>query len=120
MSRSLAAASSCLVVLVSLAAVKVQPAEVLETRMVTLIKKENVFSSDSSRLQVKLNVDGPEVKGATKWGKIKITEAVDDVGTDLKLKEDGFSFGPGAEGLEEISRFGMSDEKSDAFDATIN
>ena len=123
MLRSVAVASSSLLLAaVSLAAVKVQPAEVFETRLVTLIKKENVFSSDSSRLQVKLNVDGPAVKGATKWGKVKLTEAVDDAGTDLKPKrEDGnFSFSRNAD-LEEISRFGMSDDekKSSAFDVTI-
>ncbi len=118
-----ASSSSVLLACVSLAAVKVQPAEILETRLVTLIKKENVFSSDSSKLQVKLNVDGPEVKGATKWGKVKLTEAVDDVGTDLKPKEEGggFAFSRN-EDLEEISRFGSSDEdkKSNAFDATIS
>ena len=123
MLRLAAVASSSVVLLVaaSFAAVKVQPAEILETRLVTMIKKENVFSSDASRLQVKLNVDGPEVKGATKWGKVKLTEAVDDAGTDLKPKRDdsGFSFGRNDD-LEEISRFGMSDdEKKSAFDVTI-
>ena len=124
MLRFAAVASSSVVLLaaVSIAAVKVQPAEILETRLVTLIKKENVFSSDASRLQVKLNVDGPEVKGATKWGKVKLTEAVDDAGTDLKPKKDdsGFSFGRNDD-FEEISRFGMSDDekKSSAFDVTI-
>jgi len=121
MLRSVAVASSFLLLAaVSLGAVKVQPAEVLETRLVTLIKKENVFSSDSSRLQVKLNVDGPEVKGATKWGKVKLTEAVDDAGTDLKPKKEdgGFSFSRNAD-LEEISRFGEEEKKSSAFDATI-
>ena len=122
MVRSLAVASSSLLLAaVSLAAVKVQPAEVLETRMVTLIKK--VYSSDSPRLEVKLNVDGPEVKRATKWGKVKLTEAVDDAGTDLKPKQEdsGFAFSRNDD-LEEISRFGMSDDekKSSAFDATIN
>jgi len=125
MLRFAAVASSSVVLLAcaSLAAVKVQPAEVLETRLVTLVKKENVFSSDASRLQVKLNIDGPEIKGATKWGKVKLTEAVDDAGTDLKPKKDdsGFAFGRNDD-LEEISRFGMSDEekKSNAFDVTIN
>ena len=123
----LAAVASSSVVLVaaaaaSLAAVKVQPAEVLETRLLTLIKKENVFTSDASRLQVKLSVDGPEVKGATKWGKVKLTEAVDDAGTDLKPKKDdsGFSFGRNDD-FEEISRFGMSDDEknSNAFDVAI-
>ena len=115
-------ALSCLAVAsASLAAVKVQPAEVSESRMVTLIKKENVFSSDSSRLEVKLNVQGPEVKGATKWGKVKFAEAKDDVGTDLKPKGSGFSFGPGADGLQDINRFGMDEKKkdSDAFDVEI-
>jgi hypothetical protein len=126
MLRFTAIASSSAAVLIavaSLAAVKVQPAEVLETRLATLIKKENVFSSDSSRLQVKLRVDGPEVKGATKWGKVKLAEAIDDAGTDLKPKKDdsGFSFGRNDD-LEEISRSGMSDEekKSSGFDVTIS
>jgi hypothetical protein len=104
------------------AAVKVQPAEIVETRMVTLIKKPNVFSSDAPRLQLKLNVDGPELKGSTKWGRIKIAEAVDDVGTDLKPKDDAMGFGPRGDDLEDISRFGFDDEekkKTGTFDATI-
>jgi len=121
MLRHVLVSSSCGFVLacgaLSLAAVKVQPAEISETRIQTLIKKENVFSSDVPRLQVKLNVDGPEIKGATKWGNVKITEAVDDAGTDLKLKKESLSFG---DGLDEISRFGSEEKKTDAFDATIN
>jgi len=105
----------------SSAAVKVQPSEVKETRVQTLIKKENVFSSDVSRLQLTLHIDGDDIKAATKWGKVKLTEAVDDAGTDLKPKKDSMSFGPSDDDLEDINRFGMGDEKkSDAFDATIN
>jgi hypothetical protein len=116
--------SSCVVfasaATLSLAAVKVESSEVKETRVEKLIKKENVFSSDVSRLQVTLHIDGDDIKGATKWGKLKLTEAVDDVGTDLKPKKDAMSFGPGGDDMEDINRFGIGGEKkSDAFDATI-
>jgi hypothetical protein len=124
MLRFLVVASSCILLACAAAAaraeVKVQPAEVSETRVATLIKKPNVFSSDVSRLAVKLNVDGPEVKGATKWGKLKIAQAVDDAGTDLKPKQEGISFGPGGDDLEEINRFGVDEGKKDGpFDVTL-
>ena len=98
-----------------------KPAEILETRYERLIKQPNVFSSDQSALRVTLQVDGPAAKGATKWGKLKLTEAVDDTGKDLKPKSEGgfnMSFG-GGEDLQDINRFGM-DEGKTAFDVPVD
>jgi hypothetical protein len=103
--------------LLCVAAAQVKPAQIVETREQTLIKKEGFFSSERSRLVVKLSVSGPDVRGATKWGKVKLTEAVDDAGTDLKPKENTFAFSRG-EDMDEINRFGQ-DEKAEGFDVEL-
>jgi hypothetical protein len=79
----------CLLVLIcaasiGAASIDVKVAQITETRDVTLIKKVNVFTSERPKLNVKLNLKGAELLGATKWGKVKLAEAVDDAGTDLK------------------------------------
>jgi hypothetical protein len=52
----------------SSAAVKGPASEVKETRVQTLIKKENVFSSDVSRLQLTLHIDGDGHQGRHQVG----------------------------------------------------
>jgi hypothetical protein len=60
-------------------------------------------------LRVKLRLDGPAAKDAAKAGRLKVVEAVDDLGTDLRDKEQL----KWCEQLQEVNRFGMSDaEKS--------
>jgi hypothetical protein len=47
------------------------------------------FSGWESGIDLQLHVDGPGVKDARKFGKLKITEASDDAGTDLTKKPKG-------------------------------
>src|SRR5688500_11717453 len=112
-------AASCLLLLACARApgAEGKPAQIVETREQTLIKKEGIFSSERSRLVVKLNVKGPDVSGATKWGRVKLAEAVDDAGTDLKATGDGFRRG---EDMDEINRFGQDEsEKAEGFDVEL-
>jgi hypothetical protein len=83
-------------------AAEVQLAEVSETRTKQVIQDESSFPA-SSALNVKLRISGEDVIGATAYGQLSITEAIDDVGTNLKPKESGFF----AERFQPIHRFGM-------------
>ena len=57
-------------------------------------------------LRVKLRLEGPAAAGAAKIGRLKLTEATDDAGTDLRDK-DQLRWG---EQLQDVGRFGQSEQ----------
>jgi hypothetical protein len=59
----------------------------LEKRELSLEKSD--FAGWNSGIELSLHVDGADVQGARKYGKIALTQAVDDVGTDLSKKGEG-------------------------------
>ena len=84
---------------------EVKLAEITETRSRQVIKDDDTFLT-SSGLNIKLRISGEDVKGATAYGRLKIAEAVDDVGTNLKPTERGF--GGFSNAFQSIHRFNMS------------
>src|SRR4051812_19368457 len=58
-----------------------------ETRELAVVK--STFSGWHNGIELSLHIDGPAVAGATKYGKVKILKAVDDVGTDLSKAGEG-------------------------------
>src|SRR5215213_621686 len=61
-------------------------------------------------LKVTLRFDGPVARGVSKVGRLKLTEATDDAGTDLRDKEQL----RWCEQLQDVSRFGQSDKEKAA------
>ena len=51
--------------------------------------EKSPFAGWNNGIELTLHVDGPDVQGARKYGKLKTTKAVDDVGTDLTTKGAG-------------------------------
>ncbi len=92
----------------------VTPIHIAESRSKVLVapKKDDggmVMFADSG-VVVTVRIEGEQAKGATHYGQIKITEAVDDTGKSLKPSEDRASFA-GEDGFTEITRMRMGDEK---------
>ena len=58
-------------------------------------------------LKVTLRFDGPVARGVSKIGRLKLTEATDDAGTDLRDKEQL----RWCEQLQDVSRFGQTDKE---------
>jgi hypothetical protein len=54
-----------------------------------LAVEKTPFSGWESGVELTLHVDGPGVAGARKYGKLNVTEAKDDAGTDLTQKPKG-------------------------------
>jgi len=92
--------------------VSVKPTGIVETRVREIVKSSTLGMLPSS-LTVKVRVEGDAVTGASTYGKVKFTEAVDDVGTDLRPKKEAGLFGLGGddEGFTKINRF-MEDDKA--------
>lgn len=87
----------CVVLYVSravLAGVTVTPVQVVETRQKELAPDQGMGTGHVSGLTVRIRLDGPEVKNATKYGKVKITEATDDAGTNLRARGKTSFMGP--------------------------
>jgi hypothetical protein len=85
--------------------------KLVEKREMTLEKSP--FAGWENGIELSLHVDGPAVKGARKYGKIKIDKAVDDAGTDL-TKATGDVPSRAMDNLEEVSEpqtFGMDDNQ---------
>jgi hypothetical protein len=61
-------------------------------------------------LKVTLRFDGPVARGVSKIGRLKVTEATDDAGTDLRDK-DQLRW---CEQLQDVSRFGQSEKEKAA------
>ncbi len=59
----------------------------IEKRQLSL--EESPFKGWENGIELSLHVDGADVKGARKYGMVKVTKAVDDVGTDLSKKGAG-------------------------------
>jgi len=55
--------------------------------------EKDSFAGWENGIELSLHVDGPDVVGARKYGKLKAIQALDDVGTDLTAKGEGPSFG---------------------------
>lgn len=85
-----------------------RPVSVSETRERTVGDTPGQPSSALffTGLRVKLRLEGPAAAGASKVGRLKITEAADDAGTDLRDK-DQLKWG---EQFQDVSRFGQSDK----------
>ena len=86
-----------------------RPVAVSETREHAIGVTKTTGTGFMTGLRVKLRLEGPAAKSCVKVGRLKVTEAVDDLGTDLRdagqLKW--------CEQLQDVSRFGMGDaEKS--------
>ena len=97
--------------------------KLLERRELSVEKTP--FSGWENGIELLLHVEGPGVKGARKFGKLKITEAKDDAGTDLtKVNKDAPKFMTDHfEDVREPQQFGFgSDEKKNpkptGFDVT--
>jgi hypothetical protein len=54
-----------------------------------LAVEKTPFSGWESGVELSVHVDGPAAAGARKYGKLKVTEAKDDAGTDLTQKPKG-------------------------------
>lgn len=106
--------------------VTAKPTEIVETRIEKLIKDDRMFSSEHSGVAVKLRIAGAAVNNAAAYGKLKLTEAIDDTGADLRPKPAAkmVAFGGAGDGdrFTEIHRFGMrEDDKSrESFDMSID
>lgn len=95
--------------------------KLVEKRELTLVK--DAFSGSENGIELTLHIDGPGVKGARKFGMIKITKALDDTGTDLARKGEGVgSFAEdNYQDVREPMSFGMSDNapKPTGFDIDL-
>jgi hypothetical protein len=60
-----------------------------EKRVKLFLKDSFVYSSDSRGIELTLRIEGAALKQATSYGNIKIIEALDDAGTDLKVIDKG-------------------------------
>jgi hypothetical protein len=85
--------------------VSVKLKKIAEDRELTLEKSEDSFP-DSGDVTLTLLVDGQDVVGARKAGRIKVTKAVDDKDTDLLAKPKGVSVFSGGDDFREIMRRG--------------
>lgn len=66
--------------------VTIAPISISETRSKNLVGEESGFG-DRSGIELVIRVQGDSLKGATSFGKLKVADAKDDTGTDLKVKE---------------------------------
>lgn len=57
----------------------------------------------SGALTITLHISGEQAKSATSWGKLTLTEAVDDTQTDLRNKDDALT-GAGGEEMQKLDR----------------
>lgn len=80
-----------------LAAVAVTPVQVMETRQKDLVHEQGIGMGPGSGLTVTIRLDGPEMKNATHYGKVKITEATDDAGTNLQAQGNTRFMGSGSD-----------------------
>lgn len=100
---------SCVVLCVSrlvLAAVVVTPVQVTETRQKDLLPDQGVRMGPSTGLTVTIRLDGPEVKNATQYGKVKITTATDDAGTNLQAQGNNSFMGLGSDQFQPFRQTG--------------
>jgi hypothetical protein len=66
--------------------------KLVEKRELSMTKDDS-FAGWENGIELSLHVDGPDVQGARKYGKLKAIQALDDAGTDLLAKGEGPSFG---------------------------
>jgi hypothetical protein len=84
--------------------------KLVEKRQMSVEKSP--FGSFENGIDLTLYIDGADVKGARKFGKLKVTKAVDDVGTDLNKKsEDSMEMGDQFQDIQEPMSFGMGENK---------
>lgn len=95
------------------AAVTVTPVQVMEMRQKDLVPQAGMQMGPTNALTVKVKLDGPELKNATQYGKVKITEASDDMGTSLLPRENMAFMGQAANGFQP---FRSHSESSMGFD----
>jgi hypothetical protein len=83
--------------------------------------EKDSFAGWENGIELSLHVDGPDVQGARKYGKLKAIQALDDIGTDLTAKGEGPSFG--GETFREVREpqmFGRDDKPKPAgFDVEL-
>lgn len=94
---------------------KVELTKITEHREKALVK-ENRFSGFGTGVELNLRVTGKDVDNARSYGDIKITKAVDDLGTDLSKSEDDDTSNSR---MQQVSKFGM-DEKEQGFRFDLN
>jgi hypothetical protein len=84
--------------------------KLVEKREVSVEKTP--FSGWNNGIELTLHIDGADVKGARKFGKLTVTRAVDDVGTDLTKAGDGPSQDSDRfEDIREPMSFGFDENK---------
>jgi hypothetical protein len=84
--------------------------KLVEKRQMSVEKSP--FGNWENGIDLTLYIDGADVKGARKFGKLKVTKAVDDVGTDLtKKSEDSMDMSEQFQDIQEPMRFGMDENK---------
>lgn len=90
------------------------PIRVTESRVKYLDGQEPGFG-DRDELNVLVRVEGEQVAHASSYGHLKLTEAVDDTGADLKPKEKKSFFSAREEGFESLrsGRLGMLQEEDE-------
>ena len=89
--------------------IKARPVGVSETRE-RRVADEKSSHGMFAGLKVTLRFDGPVARGVSKVGRLKLTHATDDAGTDLRDK-DQLRW---CEQLQDVSRFGQSDKEKAA------
>jgi hypothetical protein len=92
------------------AEVKVQAVLISEVRQAALVEVEDVHASPG--LEVRLRLEGSGGESATEWGNMRIDQATDDKGTDLKREERGFGGRDDFEAFDPFARM-RSDRQPD-------
>jgi hypothetical protein len=85
---------------------------VAETRYRNLAGEESMFG-DRSGTELLIRVQGAAVDGATSYGQLKLTEATDDTGTDMKPKKGGMSMNDEAFTPIQSGMLGMLQKKGE-------
>jgi hypothetical protein len=90
----------------------VSPISVSETRYRNLAGEESMFGQRSGT-EILIHVQGALVDGATSYGQLKLTEASDDVGTDMKPQPGGMSASDNAFKSTQSGMLGMLQKKGE-------
>jgi len=85
----------------------VKPIEIRDERVRAFAKEQ---SFGMTMLTVRGELKGPAVVQAAKYGNLKVTEATDDTGADLAIKDDSF-FKTNQPELKSISQFERNDDR---------
>ncbi len=88
--------------------VKIVPASIEETRRKDLVPKKRSWGSISPELKLKLHVVGDAAAKAKRFGRVKITKAVDDTGENLIKTASTFSRSEGMATIDKWKKQGVT------------